>query len=86
MDEGPIRAQFVRFGVFELDRHARELRRQGRRMRLQDQPFQVLSMLLERAGSVVTREELRTALWPGSVYVDFDHGLNNAVARLREAL
>ena len=86
MDAGPGRAQFVRFGVFELDRHARELRKQGRRMRLQDQPFQVLSMLLDRTGSVVTREELRTALWPGSVYVDFDHGLNNAVARLREAL
>ena len=80
------RAQFLGFGVFEVDRTARELRKQGRRIRLQDQPFQVLSMLLDRAGTVVTREELRAELWPGSVYVDFDHGLNNAIARLREAL
>jgi len=80
------RAQFLGFGVFEVDRKARELRKQGRRIRLQDQPFLVLSMLLDRAGTVVTREELRAELWPGSVYVDFDHGLNNAIARLREAL
>ncbi len=86
MDDSQERAQPIRFGVFEIDRASRELRKQGRRIRLQDQPFQVLRMLLERAGSVVTREELREALWPGSVYVDFDHGLNNAIARLRDAL
>lgn len=74
------------FGDYEVDRVTRQLRKQGRRIRLQDQPFQVLCMLLERAGGVVTREELHQTLWPGSVYVDFDHGLNNAIARLREAL
>jgi DNA-binding winged helix-turn-helix (wHTH) protein len=76
----------LRFGVFELDRQNRELRKQGRRIRLQEQPFQVLAYLLERAGQAVTRDELRERLWPASVYVDFDHGLNNAIARLREAL
>lgn len=75
-----------RFGEFELDFQARELNRDGRRIRLQEQPFQVLVMLLGRAGKVVTREELRQKLWPSSVYVDFDHGLNNAIGRLREAL
>lgn len=75
-----------RFGEFELDLQARELTRDGRRIRLQEQPFQVLVMLLGRAGQVVTREELRQKLWPSSVYVDFDHGLNNAIGRLRETL
>ena len=78
--------QIYRFGVFELDTLAHELRKQGARIRLQEQPYQVLLMLLGSAGKVVTREELRQALWPSSVYVDFDHGLNNAIARLREAL
>ena len=81
--DGP---QLLRFGVFEVDRRARELRKQGIRIRLQEQPFQVLALLLERAGEVVTRKELREKLWPSSVFVDFDHGLNNAIARLREAL
>ena len=76
----------LRFGVFEVDLRARELRRRGSRVRLQEQPFQVLAVLLEHAGEVVTRDELRQQLWPSSVYVDFDHGLNNAIARLREAL
>ncbi len=80
------RSNVVRFGIFEVDRRARELRRQGRRVRLQEQPFQVLALLLEHAGEVVTRDELRQQLWPSSVYVDFDHGLNNAIARLRDAL
>lgn len=80
------RSPLVCFGVFELDLHNRELRRQGRRIRLQEQPFQLLTLLLERAGDVVTRDELRQKLWSSSVYVDFDHGLNNAIARLREAL
>ncbi|MEN8260755.1 MAG: winged helix-turn-helix domain-containing protein [Pseudomonadota bacterium] len=81
--ESPLLFQF---GVFEVDRRARELRKKGVRIRLQEQPFQVLVLLLERAGEVVTREELREKLWPSSVFVDFDHGLNNAIARLREAL
>ncbi len=79
-------AQLLRFSVFELDCRARELRSDGSRIRLQEQPFLILRFLLERAGDVVTRDELRQRVWPSSVYVDFDHGLNNAIARLREAL
>jgi TolB-like protein/DNA-binding winged helix-turn-helix (wHTH) protein/tetratricopeptide (TPR) repeat protein len=76
----------ARFGSFEMDLRAGELRKHGVRIRLQTQPFQILGMLLERPGEVVTREELRQALWPGDTFVDFDHGLNNAINRLREAL
>jgi len=76
----------ARFGSFEMDLRAGELRKHGVRIRLQTQPFQILGMLLERPGEVVTREELRRALWPGDTFVDFDHGLNNAINRLREAL
>ena len=76
----------ARFGVFEADLEARELRKHGRRMRLQDQPFAMLTMLLERAGSVVTREELRARLWPADTFVDFDHSLNTAVNKIREVL
>lgn len=76
----------VRFGSFEMDLRAGELRKHGVRIRLQAQPFQILGMLLERPGEVVTREQLRKALWPGDTLVDFDHGLNNAVNRLRETL
>jgi eukaryotic-like serine/threonine-protein kinase len=76
----------IRFGPFELDVSSGELRRLGRKVRLQWQSFQILSVLIERAGEVVTREELRQELWSADTYVDFDHGLNNAVKRLREAL
>ena len=76
----------VRFGSFEMDLRAGELRKHGVRIRLQTQPSQILGMLLERPSEVVTREELRQALWPGDTFVDFDHGLNNAINRLREAL
>jgi cholera toxin transcriptional activator len=76
----------ARFGVFEVDLEARELRKQGRRMRLQDQPFAILTLLLERAGSVVSREELRERLWPADTFVDFDHSLNTAVNKIREVL
>jgi Tol biopolymer transport system component/DNA-binding winged helix-turn-helix (wHTH) protein len=75
-----------RFGVFELDLRAAELRRNGIRVKLQEQPFQVLAELLERPGQVVTREELRNRLWPADTYVDFDHSLNAAIRRLRDAL
>ena len=75
-----------RFAEFELRREALELARNGERIRLQIQPFRVLELLLERAGEVVTREEFRTRVWPSNVYFDFDHGLNNAIARLREVL
>jgi cholera toxin transcriptional activator len=76
----------VRFGVFEADLDARELCKQGRRLRLQDQPFAVLVTLLERAGEVVSREELRQKLWPADTFVDFDHSLNTAVNKIREVL
>lgn len=76
----------IRFEVFEVDLQAAELRKRGQKIRLQEQPFRVLAMLLERPGEVVTREEMRQKLWPADTFVDFDHGLNSAVARLREAL
>ncbi len=78
--------RIVRFGVFELDLVAGELRKSGLRIRLQEQPFQVLALLLERPGDVVTREELRQKLWPADTFVDFDHSLNTAINKLREAL
>ena len=76
----------IRFGTFEVNPHAGELRRDGSRVKLQDQPFQVLLALLERPNEVITREELRAKLWPADTFVDFDHGLNAAVKRLRDAL
>jgi len=76
----------VRFGVFELDRNAGELRKSGVKLRLQGQPFQVLVLLLDRAGEVVTREELQQQLWPSDTFVDFDHSLNTAINKVREAL
>ena len=74
------------FGLFELDLRAGELRKHGLRIRLQEQPFQVLVMLLEHHGEVVTREELQKRLWPADTFVDFDHGLNKAISKIREAL
>src|SRR5215471_14813205 len=76
----------ARFGLYEVDFRAGELRKNGRRIRLQDQPLQVLALLLENPGEVVTREEVRQKLWLGNTFVDFDHGLNNAINRLRQAL
>jgi cholera toxin transcriptional activator len=76
----------MRFAVFEVDLAAGELRKNGNRIRLQEQPFQMLVYLLDRAGEVVTREELRQKLWPADTFVDFDHSLNTAVNKLREAL
>jgi DNA-binding winged helix-turn-helix (wHTH) protein len=74
------------FGVFLFDLTAGELHKNGVKLRVQEQPLQVLALLLERAGSVVTREELRQKLWPADTFVDFDHSLNTAVNKLREAL
>ena len=76
----------VRFGAFELRKDAGELRREGTKIRLQEQPLQILRILLEEPGQVVTREELRQRIWPSDTFVDFDHGINNAIKRLREAL
>ncbi len=76
----------VRFSVYELDSHAGELRKHGIKVRLQNKPLRILELLLERPGEVVTRDQLRETLWPPNVYVDFDHSLNSAVNKLREAL
>lgn len=76
----------IRFGVFEVDLRGGELRKNGVKIKLQEQPFRVLVTLLRHAGDVVTREELRRELWPADTFVDFDHGLNAAVKRLRDAL
>lgn len=78
--------QLWRFDGFELDPYAGELRKKGVKLRLQGQPLQVLATLVKRPGSLVTREELRTEIWPADTFVDFDHSLHNAVARIRETL
>jgi DNA-binding winged helix-turn-helix (wHTH) protein/Tol biopolymer transport system component len=79
-------AGVVRFGVYEVDPQSGELRRNGVKVKLQEQPFQVLTMLLERPGEVVSREDLQRRLWPADTFVDFDHSLNAAIKRLRDAL
>ncbi len=76
----------VRFGIFQLDLKARELHKAGVKVKLQDQPFRVLALLVDRAGQVVTREELQQKIWPTDVYVTFDQGLNNAIKKVRDAL
>jgi DNA-binding winged helix-turn-helix (wHTH) protein len=75
-----------RFGLYELDAAAGELRRAGRKMKLQEQPFRVLLLLVECPGTVVTREEIRQALWSDDTFVDFDHSLNTVINKLRDAL
>jgi len=84
--EKSISLKPVRFGPFEADLRAGELRKHGMKLKLVGQPFEVLAMLLERPGQLVTREELRARLWPTDTFVDFDHGLNAAVNKLRDAL
>src|ERR1700730_5156885 len=86
MQEFPSSARSVRFGVFEVDLRSGELRKKGTRIRLQGQPFVLLITLLKQRGEVVTREELRRALWPEDTFVDFDHSLGTAVNKLREVL
>jgi len=76
----------LQFGAFEVDLRAGELRKSGARIKLQEQPFQILIMLLERPGDVLTREELRQKLWPADTFVDFDNGLNTAIKKLRDTL
>src|SRR6476469_3960197 len=78
--------RLLRFESFELDTHSRELRKGRNRIRLQEQPFEILRLMLERPGDVVTREELAQRLWPEGTFVDFEHSLNAAVKRLRAAL
>jgi eukaryotic-like serine/threonine-protein kinase len=84
--EAPAPTRRTRFGAFEVDLRAGEVYKHGIRLKLQDQPFQVLAVLLEHAGDVVTREELRQKLWPGDTFVDFDTGLNSAIKKLRDVL
>ena len=79
-------ANVYRFGPFEADERTGELRKQGRRLTLQDQPIQVLLLLLKRPGTLITRAEFQQALWPDGTFVDFDHGLNTAINKIREAL
>jgi DNA-binding winged helix-turn-helix (wHTH) protein len=82
---GPV-AGAVRFGPFEFDLRDGELTKHGLRIRLQEQPFQILRMLLARPGEIVLREELCSVLWPDNTAVEFDHGINAAIKRLRDAL
>ena len=80
------RPSLVRFGAFEADLYSGELRKFGARLKLQDRPFQILAILLEQPGQTVTREQLQSRLWPADTFVDFEHGLNTAVNKLRQAL
>src|SRR5439155_1539214 len=75
-----------RFGPFEADLRSGELSRDGRKVPLQDKPFHILALLVERPGELVTRDELRQRLWPADTFVDFEHGLNTAVKKLRQGL
>jgi DNA-binding winged helix-turn-helix (wHTH) protein len=79
-------AETIRFGAFEVDLRAEELRKDGVRIKLHNQPFQVLTLLIEHASQVVTREELRQKLWGSDTFVDFDVGLNSAIKKVRDAL
>jgi Tol biopolymer transport system component/DNA-binding winged helix-turn-helix (wHTH) protein len=82
----PASPELVRFGVFELDLNSGELRRNGRKLKLQEQPFRVLNLLLQEPGQAVARDKLKESLWPADTFVDFDHSLNAAIAKLRQAL
>lgn len=86
MPAPPDSSPTLRFDIYTLDLRAGELYKHGRKIRLQDQPFQILALLLEQSGQVVTREQLRERLWPEDTFVDFDHSLNTAVKKLRQAL
>src|SRR5258708_20626321 len=79
-------SRIIRFSTFEVNLQTGELRQRGQKLKLQEQPFQVLAALLERPGELVSREELRSKLWPADTFVDFDHSLNAAIKRLRDAL
>jgi TolB-like protein/DNA-binding winged helix-turn-helix (wHTH) protein len=86
MNQSHARPHLLRFSVFEVDLRTRELRKQGLKVKLHGQPIQVLAMLLERPGELVTREEIREKLWPGDTFIDFEHSVNSSIKRLREAL
>jgi DNA-binding winged helix-turn-helix (wHTH) protein/tetratricopeptide (TPR) repeat protein len=86
MNDSNARPRLLRFGVFEVDLRTGELRKQGLKIKLQGQPFQVLAMLLERPGELLTREEIREKLWPGDTFIDFEQSVNTSIKRVREAL
>src|SRR2546427_180227 len=86
MEEKSSSPRIVRFGAFELDLRAGELHKNGLKIKLQEQPFEVLAMLLRHPGEVVTREELQKTVWPADTFVDFDRGLNKTINKIREAL
>jgi DNA-binding winged helix-turn-helix (wHTH) protein len=86
MPDPPLVSHVVHFGVFEADLRSGELHKHGLKVKIQEQPFRVLAMLLEQPGQIVTREELRKKLWPTDTFVDFEHGLNAAINKLRGAL
>jgi DNA-binding winged helix-turn-helix (wHTH) protein len=86
MNGATKRGRLLRFSVFELDLDSGELFKQGRKVKLQGQPFELLLALMERPGAVVTREELKQKVWPSDTVVDFDHGLNRAINKVRDAL
>src|SRR5580658_8690703 len=86
MPENDHQTRRLRFSVFEVDLGAGELRKHGMKIRIQEQPFQLLVALIEHAGEVVTREDLQKKLWTADTFVDFDHGLNKAINKIREAL
>src|SRR5215470_10862512 len=84
--ESGVPARIVRFATFEVDLQAREVRKGGLKLRLYGQPFEILAMLLAQPGELVSREQFRERLWPTDTFVDFDHGVNTAINRLRDAL
>lgn len=86
MGEFPPSTRLVRFGVFEVDLHSGELRKRGVRLKLQGQPYLFLVTLLKRHGELVTREEIRSTLWPDGTFTDFDHGVGTALNKLRDVL
>ncbi|MBZ5561927.1 MAG: winged helix-turn-helix domain-containing protein [Acidobacteriia bacterium] len=86
MREPTSLANHIRFGVFDADLRTGELRKQGLKLKLQIQPFRILAMLLERPGELVTREEIREALWPADTFIDFEHSVNSSIKKLREVL
>src|ERR1700724_1331848 len=86
MEAEKIPRQVARFGIFDLDVQSRSLHRSGIRIKLQAQPFDILAALISKPGEVVTRDELQRNLWPVDTFVDFEHSVNTAVKRLRDAL
>ena len=86
MERPQLSPQVIRFGVFEVDLRAGELHKNGLKIKLQEQPFQILALLLEHPGKIVTREELQQKLWSNDTFVDFDNSLNKSINKIREAL